>query len=86
MIFVSQAVLDEARDERLAPDPIRGLLIEQIVEINRTAVQDFLRQFDTAQLRDYLEHLEQARTPRGPHSRCQRNPSRLAAEFCESTI
>ena len=39
-------------------------LIDEIMEINRTAAPDFLAEFDDDELDRYLWHLHQARQPR----------------------
>ena len=47
-------------------------LIDLILETNTSPSREWLQQFRTDQLRNYLDHLELTREPRGRHSRWTR--------------
>lgn len=54
--------------ERWRDDPVRQerlRLIDQIIAHNPSATLEFLDEFDTVQLTDYLDHLQSVITPRG---------------------
>lgn len=88
MDFVSDKVRYEFRDQILTGENPgeRERLIEQIVEINRTAVTEFLGQFDANALRSYLDHLEAAQRPRGRMARWVRTGSAPATECREARV
>lgn len=57
----------EAREQ---PDPIARLrIVDEIVTVNPAATREFLAQFSTDRLRDYLDHLRSTDLPRGANSR-----------------
>jgi hypothetical protein len=62
----------------------RDALIGEIVEINRAALAEFLRQFDEPALRGYLDHLRATQTPRGRDARWVRPDGPPAIEWRES--
>ncbi|MBS0189259.1 MAG: hypothetical protein JSS51_14435 [Planctomycetes bacterium] len=55
--------------QTLAREDLAGFttpqLVEQIIQINRTATTAYLHQFGRGELREYLEHLLFAQRPRG---------------------
>ena len=58
----------------------REQVVDRILSMNTTARTDFLGSFSDAALRDYLDHLQSATIPRGPHARwVRRNGTRAVA-------
>jgi len=51
----------------------KAQLIDEIIEINRSAEPGWLARFDVAALSRYLEHLRQSLEPRGGRSFWQRD-------------
>lgn len=58
-------------------------LIDRIKTFNPSASPDYLASFDRAALINYLEHLEYAHCPRGPHARWERRPETPAIIYAE---
>lgn len=64
-------------------------LIDQIIQINRSADPSFLAQFDPDDLSDYLQHLRLAQTPRpvcfhGDHASAESMP-KAPADMTDDT-
>ena len=50
----------------------KNQIIERIMKSNPGSSREFLEQFETGQLRSYLDHLEMTLEPRGRNSRWAR--------------
>jgi hypothetical protein len=56
-------------DTPAADLPHNAVILSQILELNPTASPEFLSQFSDGALHDYLDHLQDAASPRGRFSR-----------------
>ena len=66
---VAEPIHTEPLPAKLEGDDLSALtvpqLVEQILQINKTASTAYLHQFARSELRHYLEHLVNAQRPRG---------------------
>ena len=74
--FAAPAPAAAAPEPQLAP--AQAALVSQIIELNPSATVGFLRTFAESSLRNYLDHLRSAQTPRGRDARWVR-PDETAA-------
>lgn len=79
-------VTDAAVAAPLTESMTHGELLEQILALNTTAQVAFLGRFSTQKLRDYLDHLIVATTPREQRMVWVRRGDTPAIVACESSL
>lgn len=90
LVDAPQAVAPlEDEPEGIATDSCgltHGQIVERIMRLNPTATLEFLKPFSTPRLRDYMDHLVTAKSPRGRGSHWARRDDSPAVTSCESEL